>query len=337
MVAALLLFRLAFAAPGVTFEDSFRAGLVALQNNDLQAAEANLEAARHLQPSNGRVWIALAQTHRKLHHDEKAQMAADNAARLAPADPPVLRSLVIYYSESGALLKAAGAQARLAALTPVDQALRDRAEAMYFEAVQPLLRQEKFAEAIQALETARLSVPNSGQLELALGVACYGLRRFDDAAAAFLRTIELAPDVEQPYLFLGKFLDQVPARLPAITTRFLAWEAAHPESATGYLLHARALNAQSSDPAVAAKLLEKSLSLNDRDAAAHFELGTVYDRLNRFADAAREFSIAAELAPADPANHYRLARDYDRLGKPAEAAAEREKHAKLTLAQDAVR
>ena len=68
MVAAFSLLCLAFAsqgiaAPGVTFEDSFRAGLVALQNNDLKAAETNLETAQKLQPSNGRVWIALAQTY----------------------------------------------------------------------------------------------------------------------------------------------------------------------------------------------------------------------------------------------------------------------------------
>lgn len=336
MVAAFSFLCLAFAAQGATFEDSFRAGLVALQKNDLKAAGNNLEAAQHLQPSNGRVWIALAQTYRKLH-DDRAEAAAAQAARFSPADKVVQQSLVTYYTEAGVPLKAAEAQARFAALVPADTSARDRAEAMYFEAARPLLQQEKFAEAIQALEAANSSVPKSGQLELALGVAYYGLRRFDEAAAAFLKTIELAPEVEQPYVFLGKFLDQVPSRLPAITKQFLAWEVGHPESATGYLLHAKALNAQSADPAAAAKLLEKSISLNDRDAATHFELGTVFDRLNRFADAAREFGKAAGLAPADPANHYRLARDYDRLGKPAEAAAEREKHAKLTLAQDAAR
>src|SRR6266545_1650074 len=35
-------------------------------------------------------------------------------------------------------------------------------------------------------------------LNLALGVAYYGLRRFDDAAGAFLRTIAIAPGTDQP-------------------------------------------------------------------------------------------------------------------------------------------
>ena len=87
------------------------------------------------------------------------------------------------------------------------------AESLYFEAAQPLLQQGKFAEAIAILSAGTKYLKNSAQLELALGVAYYGLRRFDDAAGAFLRTIAIAPDIEQPYVFLGKFLDQIPAAL----------------------------------------------------------------------------------------------------------------------------
>jgi len=75
------------------------------------------------------------------------------------------------------------------------------------------------------------------------------------------------------------------------------------------------------------------LAMNERDAAAHFELGTVLDRERRYADAAREFERAAELAPNDAATHYRLSRVYDRLGKTEAAKAERDKHAKLESAQ----
>jgi len=153
------------------------------------------------------------------------------------------------------------------------------------------------------------------------------------AAAAFLRTIEIAPNTEQPYVFLGKFLDQIPARLPEVTQRFIEYETANPESFTGYFLHAKALNAQSKEPDTAQKLLEKVLAMNERDAAAHFELGTVLDRERRYADAAREFERAAELAPNDAATHYRLSRVYDRLGKTEAAKAERDKHAKLESAQ----
>ena len=81
--------------------------LLALQRNDLQTAEMNLAAAAKLEPNNGRVWIALAQTYRKLGEGVKADGAAAKAATLGASDPLVLKSLVIYYSEAGLLLKAA--------------------------------------------------------------------------------------------------------------------------------------------------------------------------------------------------------------------------------------
>jgi tetratricopeptide (TPR) repeat protein len=320
-------------AASATFEESFRAGLLALQRNDLNAAVANLGDAAKLAPNNGRVWVALARTYWKLNERAKADEAAGKAATLASADSLVWSTLAIYYAESGQTVKAAGAQAKYSAMVPQDSAAREKAESLYFEAVQPLLQQQKFADAITILTTATGQLKNSAQLELATGVAYYGLRRFDEAAGAFLRTIAISPTIEQPYLFLGKFLGQIPNRLPEVTKQFVNYEAANPESATGYLLHAKALNAQSIEPETARKLLEKSISLNDRDASAHFELGCVLDRLQHYPEAANELEKAAQLDPADPATHYRLSRVYDRLNKPDAARLERERHSKLVEAQ----
>jgi Flp pilus assembly protein TadD len=309
--------------------DSFRAGLVALQQGDLASARTNLEAASKEAPRDGRVWVALSQTYWRLHKDAEAEVAARKAAELAPEDPAVLNSLVIYYSETHQTLKAAQAAAKAGT--------HERAAELYFEAAQPMLKQEKFGEAAAVLEEGRTRLPNQVQLELALGVAYYGMRRFDDAANAFLRTIELAPETEQPYIFLGKILDQIPSRLPQVTRRFTEYESAHPASAAGYLLHAKALDAQSLDPEAALRLLDKSIAIDAGDASAHFERGIVLDRLQRFQEAAAEFERAAQIAPSDPATHYRLARDYERIGKREAAQSEREKHAQLVKAQDTSR
>ena len=318
-------------------DDSLRAGLLALQRGDLAAAQTNLEAACKLAPRDGRVWVALSQTYWRQSRNADAEQAASKAASLAPEDPAVLQSLAIYYSETCQTLKAAQAQAKYAAKAPQNAAAREHAIDLYFQASRPLLDQQKFADAVVILKEATARLPKSAQLELALGVACYGLRRFDDAADAFLLTIEIAPETQQPYTFLGKILDQIPSRLPQVTPRFAAFQAAHPDSAEGYLLHAKALDAQSQEPETALRLLDKSLAIQDADPAAHFEKGAVLDRLQRFAGAAAEFERAAALEPADPAAHYRLARDYDRLGKHDAAQAEREKHAQLVKAQEAVR
>ena len=240
----------------------------------------------------------------------------------------VLRALTIYYTETNQTLKAARVTAKYSA---------GRAAELYFLAAKPFLDRQKFADALAILQESVTRVPKNAQLELALGVACYGLRRFDEAAEAFLRTIDIAPETEQPYEFLGKILDQIPNRLPPVTERFAAYEAAHPASAQGYLLYAKALDAQSLSPERALQLLRKSIALVASNASAHFELGTLLDRLERYAEAAAEFERAAELAPSDPAAHYRLARDYDRIGKHEGAQIEREKHASLVRAQEVVR
>jgi tetratricopeptide (TPR) repeat protein len=320
-----------------TFDESFRAGLLALQRGDLAVAERELEAANKLAPLDGRVWIALAQTYWREHKPSEASDAAAKAASVSADEPPVLQGLVIYYSETAQTLKAAQAQTKLWTKAPENAEARRRAEQLYFDAAQQLLDQQKFSEAAAILREATAQLKGSAQLELALGVANYGLRRFDEAADAFLRTIEIAPQTDQPYLFLGRFLDQIPSRLPEVTTRFAAYEAANPAAAAGYLLHAKALDAQSIEPETALRLIEKSIALDAREASAHFELGTVLDRLGRYAEAAAAFESAVALAPSDAAGHYRLARDYDRIGKPEAARAEREKHAQLIAGQEARR
>jgi tetratricopeptide (TPR) repeat protein len=286
-----------------SFDEQFRAGLMALNKGDLSAAEMNLNAAAELQPKNPRVWVALAQTERKLHKDKQAADAAQRAATLANGDSVVLQSLGIYY----------------------------------FEVAQPLLQRQNFGEAAGVLESAAKSGISSPQLQLALGVAYYGLRRFSEAGSAFVETINLDPELEQPYVFIGKMLDQVPQMLPELTQRFIAYQKAHPESPVGYFLHAKALNAQSTEPATARSLLEKSIALDSSNAAAHFELALALEGLRMLPQAASEFERARALDASDPAVHYRLARVYDRLGKTDDAARERELHRKLVQAQDSAR
>lgn len=332
MVPALLLL-----LANASFNEVFRAGLVALQKGDLAAALTNLEAAEKLAPRDGRVWVALSQTYSKLHNQAKAEDAAAKAAGLAPDDPAVQQSLAIYYSEAGQTLKAAQAQANYSAKVPRAEAARERAVQLYFEATRPLLDGQKFADAAPILEEAVRKLPKSAQLELALGVTYYGLRRFNEAADAFLSTIDADPEVEQPYTFLGKILDQIPARLPQVTARFASYETTHATNPAAFLRHAMALDAQSIEPETSLRLIDKSLAMSPENPTAHFEKGTVLDRLERFPDAVSEFERAAALSPSDPAPHYRLARDYDRVGKPDLAAAEREKHAQLVKAQEVVR
>src|SRR6202021_2667153 len=92
--------------------------------------------------------------------------------------------------------------------------MRPYDEGFTFEEAQAYLHRQKFAEALKILQPARERCDKSAQIELATGVALYGLRRFPETIDSFLRTIQLAPDVEQPYVFLGRMIDQAEDKMP---------------------------------------------------------------------------------------------------------------------------
>ena len=256
----------AAAAPG--FDAAYRAGLVALNKNDLAGARTQLEAAAKIQPDSPQVWLALAQTYFKQNHPDLADAAAGRAESFGGNRPVVLHALAYYYAEARKPALAAAFEARYAERVPEDTdafpraidlylraglpkaaigaankaikidggnpalhallaktydtdgqfekaiaeyrqaiALRPFDEAYYFELSQAFLRKQKFSEALEVLQNARTRFDKSAQIELATGVALYGLRRFPEAIDSFLRTIQLAPEVEQPYIFLGRMMD----------------------------------------------------------------------------------------------------------------------------------
>jgi len=203
-------------------------------------------------------------------------------------------------------------------------------ESYYFEAAHAHLLRQEFDPAVQILERGCKVFDKSAQLELALGVAYYGERRFEDATNAFLRTIDLAPEVPQPYVFLSKMLDQAAGRMPEIRRRFEAWSAGNPNDPLALFILAKALLAAGDDQARAEKLLRQSIALKGDQWESHYELGTLLEKQHKFAEAAVELerSIAIDSGQADV--HYHLARVYDRLGQPDKAAEQRRIHERLT-------
>ena len=94
VVPAILL----FLASSPAFDASLRAGLLALEKNDLAQARANLENAAQIEPSDAKVWVALAQTFWKLHDVNEAKEAASKAERLGPQDVAVQHALPMTYT-----------------------------------------------------------------------------------------------------------------------------------------------------------------------------------------------------------------------------------------------
>ena len=274
---------------------------MALQDGDLAEARKDFEQASQADPGNPYVWSSLAETYLRLNDNDQAISAANTAEKLGSGNPIVAHALAIFY----------------------------------FDYADVLLRHEKFTEAADLLTTALNKHPDDAQLTIALGVARYGQRRFDDAVALFLRTIKLAPDAEQPYVFLGKMLDQAGLRLPEITADFERWAQANPSSGSAQLLLAKALLAVDPDSKRPGDFLRRAVALEPKNWEAHFELGVLLEAKHDYKAAAAELSAATQLDPKQPMPHYHLARVYDRLGEPEKARSERDMHDRLTNASKA--
>ena len=300
-------------------------GLAALQQGNLPKARQTLEQASHQDAHNPYIWTSLAETYLRLGEAKKASEAAGTAGKIDSGNPIVAHALAMYYSEAKQFETAAEWEQKYAASPKADADAVSRTSMLY-------LRAQDFTRAAEVVEGDLKTHPDDAQLNLTLGVARYGQRRFDEAIRAFLKVIQIDPAIPQPYLFLGRMLDQAGSYLGQITKDDEAWVAAEPGNAKAQLMLAKALLATDSRSQRAEELLKRSISLASGDWEAHYELGVLLVGKHDYPGAAAELTHSVELDPKQAMPHYQLARVYDRLGQPDRAKGEREIHQQLTSA-----
>jgi tetratricopeptide (TPR) repeat protein len=295
----------------------------------MQAQDAFEEASK-ADPKNAYVWSSLAETYLRQKKPQQASAAAEKAEKFGSGDPVVSHALATFYGESGDPARAF-ALAQSAEKQQPSPANRDLVARTAFSYAQVLLRQQDFTRAADILSSAVQANPRNAQLTLALGVARYAQRRFEDSVLAFLKVIQIDQTIEQPYIFLGRMLDQAGTHLAEITNAYETWVSRDPQNAKAQLLLAKTLLASDARNEKAEGLLRRSISLNSNDWEAHYELGVLLANKHRYQQSATELARSIELNPKQPMPHYHLARVYDRLGQPERAKAERELHERLTV------
>ncbi len=328
---------------------------VYLKNNQREAALNAARKADQFGPDNPTIQHALAMFYSGEGEPDKAALFESRFAKSPMADKEAFLRAANLYLASGnprsaidtaragitqtdsAALHHVSGQAYMAmkqpgeAITELQAAARmaPSEEEFSFDLAQALLRSERFAEAAANLERSVKAFPQSPQMRLTLGVAYYGLRRFPEAIKMFLETIDMAPEVEQPYIFLGRILDQAADSLPVIQTRFESFRRRHPENYWGSFLVAKALAAGGAASDRIEPLLRESIAKNGALWETHSELSDVLARKHDYAAAAAELEQSAKLNASEPSIAFRLARLYDRLHEPEKAAAQRELHQRL--------
>lgn len=246
--------------------DLFQRGVLALKQNDNQAARTALEEAVKLAPKEPMFWLAVAEARLRTNETALAAQAAAEAAKLAPADPAVRQGTEMFHRR-----------------------LVTRARVLLDE------RHEKQAEL--ALREALKTQKNSAEAHRLLGLALYAQGRNESAIDAFLTAIDLAPEEATLYAGLETLLPN-DARRAAIDTRLQAYARKHPDSPLGWYLLAlsgggqsqleRALQADPTfwpaafalhryvPPQRAIQLLELVTAQNPNYAPAYYALAQLY-------------------------------------------------------------
>ena len=198
------------------------------------------------------------------------------------------------------------------------------------------LRQQDFEAADKAFITGQDYFDKSAAIELGLGIAAYGQRRFTDAVDHFLKASRLAPGLEQPHAFLGRLLQHAGQRLDDVEERMRIFNEQYSKSHFGPFLYGQVLQAKlagdkdSSALEAIESLFRKSIERRGNFWESHYELGVLLEKKGDYQAAQEHLLRAVELNPGSSKPHYRLARVYQRLGKKKEAKQELALHRKLT-------
>ena len=182
-----------------------------------------------------------------------------------------------------------------------------------------LALQQRFDEAVPALERALKELPDDPQTHNTLGVALEALGKLVQAEASFRRAIELKPDFHEAHTNLGNLLAGLSRSSEAEACYRRAIEL-HPgyadaHNGLGALLHVlgRAVEAEES--------CGKAAVLNPEFHDAHFNLGLALEALGRLHEAEASFRRAIELKPDDYRAHTNLGNVLQALRRLSEAEA----------------
>lgn len=208
-------------------------------------------------------------------------------------------------------------------------------ESMHYDLGYFHLRNQDFGSAATAFQEGRRYFDKSAAIEIGLGIAAYGQRKFEEAVDRFLHAAELAPGLEQPHAFLGRLLQHATSRIDDVEERFRAFHEQDSASHFGPLLYGQVLLARpgarrdAEALARAESLFEESIDRKEDYWESHYELGVLLESRRELVAAEKHLQRAATLNPESSKPHYRLARVYQRLGKTQEARRERELHKRI--------
>jgi tetratricopeptide (TPR) repeat protein len=184
-----------------------------------------------------------------------------------------------------------------------------------------LLLHRTYEPAIEVFQAATQKYPNSPRLQIGLGMALYARGLYEDAVKALLRAADLSPSDPRCYQFLARAYDSSPSQADQVTERFRRYAELQPANARAQLYYAmslwkgKRLQGSTADLNEVESLLKKSITLDDKLAEAHQQLGNLFADRHEYEKSIPEYERALQLDPKLSDAHYRLGTDYVHTGK----------------------
>jgi tetratricopeptide (TPR) repeat protein len=201
------------------------------------------------------------------------------------------------------------------------------------QSVSSALASEALDKAEHILDSLEHSYPNCSEtlLDRARLLAVKG--NATAAEEAFVRYQELAPDASRGYAYFGRFLLEQRQYARADSASLVALEK-NPTEPAALALRGEIL-IMKGQAEEGAGLLQHALQIDPDNVDANFQLGTLYDKENRHADAVKHFERVVAIDPNDPrawdylALNTEIVGEVDRAGEAyrnAEAVNRRGRH-----------
>jgi tetratricopeptide (TPR) repeat protein len=211
-----------------------------------------------------------------------------------------------------------------------EQAVRmDPSENNILEWGTELLLHQTFEPAGEVFKTGLARYPHSGRLELGLGIALYGLSRFDDGAKAFFQASDMNAADPLPLIFLGKAYENLsPPIREEVRLRLRRFWETQPRNPLIPYYYAMTLwkqsqaQPESTQVAEIETLLKSAVSLDPQNADAYLQLGILYASQHKYNDAITQYEHTLKINPDTAAVHYRLGQALARTGAATRAQQE---------------
>ncbi len=191
------------------------------------------------------------------------------------------------------------------------------------------LQTKRYAKAIGVYEALLLSRPDWARLHGELAYAYLMDGRREQALGAYRRTLEIRPDSSVVRYQLARLYESLGDRATATAElRHLVQQA--PQQAE-YRIHlANLLVQQETAPAEAEDLLREAVELEPKSAAAHWGLGLLLARQQRYEPALPHFERLLVLESDIALVHRCLGNLYQRLGRQQDSAQHFQRAAQIT-------